>query len=129
MRPCRSRGARTALWRVKGLLPRRSDRPKVDISLKVALTCYCKISLRFSSNSVVETEPKLEDMLLLQDRIYEFNVQVTGVADGKLFACFLREARIELRWVAYPTGHGEVLATFATFSFPPICAIKDAVPL
>lgn len=40
----------------------------------------------------VEMEPNLEDMRLLEDRIYEFNVQVTGVADGKLFARFLREA-------------------------------------
>jgi hypothetical protein len=36
---------------------------------------------------------------------------------------------MELQWVAYRAGHGEVLATFATFSLPPICAIKDAVPL
>jgi GNAT superfamily N-acetyltransferase len=51
-----------------------------------------KLTEPANTHMVVETEPNLEDLLLLEDRIYEFNVQVTGVADGKLFACFLREA-------------------------------------
>ena len=39
---------------------------------------------------MIETEPKLEDVHLLEDRIYEFNVQATGTSDGKLLAVFLR---------------------------------------
>jgi|SRR5271166_2087096 len=44
-----------------------------------------------STNLVIETEPKPEDIRLLEDRIYEFNVQATGIADGKLIAAFLRD--------------------------------------
>jgi len=43
------------------------------------------------ANLVIETEPKPEDIRLLEDRIYEFNVQATGIADGKLIALFLRD--------------------------------------
>ena len=39
----------------------------------------------------METEPKLEEVRLLEDRIYEFNVQATGISDGKLFALFSRD--------------------------------------
>lgn len=39
----------------------------------------------------METEPKLEEVRLLEDRLYEFNVQATGISDGKLFALFLRD--------------------------------------
>ena len=39
----------------------------------------------------METEPKLEEVRLLEDRIYEFNVQATGISDAKLFALFLRD--------------------------------------
>jgi GNAT superfamily N-acetyltransferase len=40
---------------------------------------------------VLETEPKFEDIRLLDERLYEFNVQATGIADGKLLAFFLRD--------------------------------------
>jgi hypothetical protein len=40
---------------------------------------------------IVETEPDPENTRLLERRLYEFNVQATGIADGKLFALFLRE--------------------------------------
>ena len=43
------------------------------------------------TNLVLETEPKPEDVRLLEDRIYEFNVQATGISDGKLVALFLRD--------------------------------------
>jgi GNAT superfamily N-acetyltransferase len=36
-------------------------------------------------------EPAPEDVRLLDDRIYEFNVQATGISDGKYLALFLRE--------------------------------------
>jgi GNAT superfamily N-acetyltransferase len=39
----------------------------------------------------LETEPKPGDVQLLEQQIYEFNVQTTGIADGKLLASFLRD--------------------------------------
>lgn len=44
----------------------------------------------FDSRLVVETEPSFEDLRLLEDRLYEFSAQVTGIADGKLLAVFVR---------------------------------------
>jgi hypothetical protein len=48
-----------ALWRVKSLLRHRSDRPKLEPqSVKVAPDPrYCKMSLRFSSNSALSISP------------------------------------------------------------------------
>ena len=43
------------------------------------------------TNLVIETEPKPEDVRLLKDRIYKFNAQATGIADGKLFAVLLSD--------------------------------------
>src|SRR5258708_23029439 len=43
-----------------------------------------------TSSLIVETEPDRENIRLLEERIYEFNVQATGIADGKLFGLFLR---------------------------------------
>ena len=45
-----------------------------------------------SAHLVVETEPDPEEVRLLDERIYEFNVQATGIADGELLASFLRDA-------------------------------------
>ena len=39
----------------------------------------------------LETEPKPADIDRLEQRLYEFNVQATGIADGKLLAAFLRD--------------------------------------
>src|SRR5262245_5677807 len=39
----------------------------------------------------LETDPKPGDIHLLEQRLYEFNVQMTGIADGKLLASFLRD--------------------------------------
>lgn len=39
---------------------------------------------------VVETDPDFRDVRLLEDRLYEFNVQATGIGDGKLLGVFLR---------------------------------------
>jgi GNAT superfamily N-acetyltransferase len=44
-----------------------------------------------STRVVLETEPSREDVRLLDDRLYEFNVQSTGITDGKLLALFLRD--------------------------------------
>jgi ribosomal protein S18 acetylase RimI-like enzyme len=40
---------------------------------------------------VLETEPKPEDVRLLDERLYEFNARATGLADGKLLAFFMRD--------------------------------------
>jgi GNAT superfamily N-acetyltransferase len=40
---------------------------------------------------VLETDPKPEDIRLLDERLYAFNVQTTGITDGKLLASFLRD--------------------------------------
>ena len=39
----------------------------------------------------IETEPRLEDVRFLEDRLYEHNVRATGISDGKLLAMFLRD--------------------------------------
>ena len=39
----------------------------------------------------LETDPKPDEIRLLEERLYEFNVQTTGIADAKLFAWFLRD--------------------------------------
>jgi GNAT superfamily N-acetyltransferase len=39
---------------------------------------------------IVETDPDLRGVRLLEDRLYEFNVQATGIDDGKLLGIFLR---------------------------------------
>jgi ribosomal protein S18 acetylase RimI-like enzyme len=40
----------------------------------------------------IEHEPKPEDVRVLEDRIYDFNVARTGFDDGKFVAAFLRDA-------------------------------------
>lgn len=39
---------------------------------------------------VVESEPDLDNIRLLRELIYEFNVQATGIADGESLGLFLR---------------------------------------
>ena len=39
----------------------------------------------------IETEPTPEDVRVLEDRLYEHNVQATGISDGKPLAAFLRD--------------------------------------
>jgi N-acetylglutamate synthase-like GNAT family acetyltransferase len=39
-----------------------------------------------------ESEPSSADIRFLEERIYEFNVQATGISDGELFGVFLRAA-------------------------------------
>lgn len=36
-------------------------------------------------------EPEHEDIQFLEDRIYEYNVEKTGITDGRLMAIFLRD--------------------------------------
>lgn len=44
------------------------------------------------TNAAIETEPRPEDIRWLEEQIHAFNVQATGISDGKLLALFLREA-------------------------------------
>ena len=44
------------------------------------------------TNAAIETEPSPEDIRRLEEQIHAFNVQATGISDGKLLALFLREA-------------------------------------
>ena len=44
------------------------------------------------TNAAIETEPSPEDIRWLEEQIHAFNVQATGISDGKLLALFLREA-------------------------------------
>jgi len=39
---------------------------------------------------IVEAEPDPRDVQLLEDRLYEFNVQAAGIDDGKWLGLFLR---------------------------------------
>lgn len=39
----------------------------------------------------VDPDPDPEDIRRLEERIYEFNVQQTGIADGRSFGLFLRD--------------------------------------
>jgi GNAT superfamily N-acetyltransferase len=50
------------------------------------------MSNSLSEKLVVEVEPSPEDIRRLEDSIYAFNVQSTGISDGKLFGLFLRDA-------------------------------------
>jgi GNAT superfamily N-acetyltransferase len=41
---------------------------------------------------ILETEPRPEDIQFLEECLYEFNTQTTGIKDGGLFGFFLRAA-------------------------------------
>jgi GNAT superfamily N-acetyltransferase len=42
-------------------------------------------------NPLISGNPDPDDLRLLEEAIYEFNVQATGISDGQLFASFLRD--------------------------------------
>jgi GNAT superfamily N-acetyltransferase len=46
---------------------------------------------------VVETEPAFADVRFLEDRLYEYNVQQTGVDNGQWLAIFIRDAQQTIR--------------------------------
>ena len=60
----------------------------------------------------LETEPKSGDIHLLEQRLYEFNVQTTGIADGKLLASFLRD------------GEGRVLGGVYGWTWGATCYVR-----
>jgi|SRR5579871_1233799 len=43
-------------------------------------------------NLTYDTDPSLDDIRVLEDRLYEFNMQATGHTDGELYGIFLRDA-------------------------------------
>jgi GNAT superfamily N-acetyltransferase len=60
----------------------------------------------------LEAEPKSEDVQLLEQRIYEFNVARTGIDDGKLLASFLRD------------GNGTVLGGVSGWTWGATCYVR-----
>lgn len=40
----------------------------------------------------IETSPNAEDIQMLEERLYNFNVRATGIADGQELALFLRDS-------------------------------------
>jgi len=40
---------------------------------------------------IVETEPRPEDIRFLEERLYEFNIQATGISDANLLGLFVRD--------------------------------------
>lgn len=39
----------------------------------------------------IETDPRVEDVRFLEDRLYAYGVEQTGVNDGQWLAIFLRD--------------------------------------
>ena len=50
-----------------------------------------------TTHLVVETEPAPEDVRFLEDRLYEYNVEQTGVNDGQWLAIFVRDEQRTIR--------------------------------
>ena len=50
---------------------------------------------------IIETEPKPEDVRYLEESLYEFNVQATGISDGCLLGLSMRAADGSLMGRAY----------------------------
>jgi GNAT superfamily N-acetyltransferase len=46
---------------------------------------------------VIETQPHPDDVRFLEDRLYEYNVEQTGVNDGQWLAIFIRDAQQTIR--------------------------------
>jgi N-acetylglutamate synthase-like GNAT family acetyltransferase len=57
-------------------------------------------------------EPDAQDVQFLEDRIYEFNVEQTGITDGQLMAIFLRN------------GAGDIIAGLYGWTWGQCCEIK-----
>src|SRR5262245_28042908 len=69
------------------LLPRR-----VFWLLPGPAKCPMLSPMNITMDITIEHEPRPEDVRVLEERIYEFNVACTGLADGKLLAAFMRDA-------------------------------------
>lgn len=45
----------------------------------------------------MESNPTLEDMDFLEERLYDYNVEQTGLDDGRIYAFFVRDDHQEIR--------------------------------
>ena len=70
---------------------------------------------------IVETDPRAEDIRRLDDQLYAFHIQATGIADGKLLALFVRDGDGSALG-GYTAGPGARPATSGNCSFRPACA-------
>jgi hypothetical protein len=48
-----------------------------------------------TSEFVIETDPTPEQIQYLEDRLYEFNSEATGITDGQGLAIFVKDKRIK----------------------------------
>ena len=51
-----------------------------------------KMQNTFPQTSYVETEPRPEDIRALEEGLHGFNIEATGIRDGRLFGIFLRSS-------------------------------------
>jgi GNAT superfamily N-acetyltransferase len=61
----------------------------------------------------IETDPTVEDVQYLEDRLYEFNSSTTGIDDGQLLAAFVRD------------DAGKVVAGIAGYTWGGYCEIRQ----
>jgi len=76
------------------------------------------------TNPLIGENPDLDDLRRLEETIYEFNVQATGISDGRPFASFLRDAEkavIDWRHIGLDMGQN-------LFYRPSICPSGIAKP-
>ena len=66
-----------------------------------------------SQTLVIRTDPTLEEIDFLEDRLYEFNSRVTGIVDALGLAVFGRDA------------HGEVIAGLCGHTWGGCCEIRQ----
>jgi GNAT superfamily N-acetyltransferase len=62
---------------------------------------------------IILEEPGHDDILFLEDRLYEFNVARTGIEDGRLLAIFLRDA------------HNDILAGLYGWTWGRCCEVRS----
>ena len=67
--------------------------------------------LQFERLSILDT-PDWQDVRFLDDRIYEFNVERTGISDGRLLAIFLRDT------------HNDIIAGLYGWTWGQCCEVK-----
>src|SRR5262245_42795758 len=60
-----------------------------------------------AADLTIETVPTLADVAFLEDRLYEFNVARTGIADGLLLSIFVRDDAGEIAAGLYGWTWGE----------------------
>jgi GNAT superfamily N-acetyltransferase len=61
----------------------------------------------------IETDPTLEEIQYLEDRLYEYNIQKTGFADGENLAIFVRDEA------------GQIVAGIAGYTWGGFCEMKQ----